>query len=122
MKRVLLAAVTVILLAGCGGRSEATVEVNSGEPPGMSPASEKAALLRQVKERNDDALVACSVAGSSAHDNLWDCKVTPAGKNASAEIEVMGVGYGGLYEITECRLSPHQAYSQMPRGVCKEVH
>jgi hypothetical protein len=112
----------VLLLAGCGGGSATSVEYNSGNPPGISPAREKVRLEHQVVKRNDGASVACSQAESATEQHPWDCKVKPAGKSDTAEIEVLGPGFGGQYEITECRTSPNQRYSQTPKGICKGIH
>ena len=114
----LLAALTLV---GCGGGSETTVEVNSGHEPEVPTAREKSRLERQVEKRNADASVTCSRAESTTELNLWDCKVRPTKEPDIAEIEVLGPGFAGQYEITECRTSPDQSYSQVRRGVCKKI-
>jgi hypothetical protein len=111
-----------ILIAGCGGGSATSVEENSGEPPRIPPAQEKARLELQVEKHNEGASVACSQADSATDLDLWNCKVEPRNKSEGAEIEVLGPGFDRQYEITECRTSPNQRYSQTPIGVCKEIH
>ncbi len=112
----------VLLLTSCGGGSGSSLEENSGEPPRIPPAQEKARLEHQVEKHNRGASVTCSRADSATDLDLWDCKVEPKNKNNGAEVEVLGPGFDRQYEITECRTSPNQGYSQTPRGICAEIH
>jgi hypothetical protein len=111
----------VILVAGCGGGSATSVEYNSGEPPQMPVPQEKARLEDQVEKRNVGASVICSRAHPATELDLWDCRVQPKNRIDVAEVEVLVPGFGGQYEVTECRSSPDQRYTQKPRGVCKEI-
>jgi hypothetical protein len=112
----------VILLAGCGGGSATSVGYNSGEPPETSLPHENGRLEHQLKKHNDGVSVACSRAESATELDPRDCKVEPRNKSDAAEIEVLGPRFGDQHEVTECRSSPNQRCSQMPRGVCEEIH
>jgi hypothetical protein len=122
MRSLALGLLAAILIAGCGGGTETAVEVNSGEPPGISPGRQQALLARQIEKRNDPASLACSPAESATDLDLWGCKITPTGDSGqTAEVEVLLAGPNGQYEITECRWGPGR-HSDGLRRVCQEIH
>jgi hypothetical protein len=113
-----------LALAACGsGGSMSTVEESSGYPPVVSNL--KGLVERQIRKENDVSSVHCRKPSKSAvglGHMIWGCAIatTPSGKRV--EIEILGGGTDGRYEMLECRTSPDQPYRQAPCGVCRDIH
>jgi hypothetical protein len=115
-------ALLLVILAGCGGGSNSTEEVDSGVPP--KPTNEKPRLERRVARANGADSVRCEPAESATELDLWDCQVRlNKYEPVRADIEVLVQGAEVKYSITECATKSTNKYaSEPPDDICPLIH